>query len=155
MKTLQQYIQEAFSNMPRYDFEISTNKKSTQVGILRLTYNPHNNMECSLEHDGTTTKFEIPYTNVRRFWMDMWSARDDRWKKYGQAPIMKLLVTKGAYKFALIEPARSKADFVVELLDEKSNVELTYRFTIQDLLIRMAGQTNNGDIENLDNIIRK
>jgi hypothetical protein len=155
MKPLHQYIQEAFSNMPRYDFEISTNKKSKLFGILRFTYNPYNNIECSLEHDGTTTKFEIPYTMVRQFWMDMWSARDDRWKRYGSAPIMKFDVTKGAYRFALIEPARSKADFVVELLDEKSNVELTYRFTIQDLLIRMADHTNNGDVENLDNIIRK
>lgn len=155
MKSLQQYINEAFSNMPRYDFEISTNKKSNLFGILRLTYNPHNNIECSLEHDGTTTKFEIPYTMVRQFWMDMWGARDDRWKRYGSAPIMKFDVTKGAYRFALIEPARSKADFVVELLDEKSNVELTYRFTIQDLLISMADHTNNGDIENLDNIILK
>lgn len=158
MKSLVEYITEGFSNMPPYHFMVKVNSDSKDFGVLEMNYKTNNDIECSLDSHGNTYTFSIPLTKSVQFWLALWGARFDRWKKYGGAPIMKYPAKgdKGnLIKWVLIEPARRKCDFLIELLDEKSKVQWSYRFTIQDFLRKLAEATNGGDIENLDEIIRK
>ena len=130
MKTLSECIMEAFSKMPPYEISITTTSNSESTGELTMKLTSSNSdVKCSLKSDNGIFEFIIPLHISVRFWFQMWSARDDRWKKYGAAPIVKL-PAKGDVSFVLIEPARKRSDFLVEPQDKKNNVLFKYQFNV-------------------------
>lgn len=153
MKSLIEYINEQFSNMPPYDVSVKTDG-GKMPGTLSIHSKTNSDIECTLVTERGELNFIIPLTLSHKFWWEMWEARDDRWKKYGSAPIMKLNANQDELKYILIEPARKRSNFRIEPLDAKSNVLYECQFKIQDLLEELAKQLHTS-VENLDEIIKK
>lgn len=152
MKSLVFYINEQFSNMPPYSISVKTdNGKIT--GTLNITSKTNSDIECVLITEFGELDFIIPLHMSHKFWLQMWEARDERWKKYASAPIMKLDANQNDVKYVLIEPARKRSNFCIEPLNAKSDVLYKCEFKIQDLLEELAKQLHTS-VEDLDEKIK-